>query len=65
MHLTGSGTFRLYYGSVALQMQSATAMPMFIFTDVINVVINNVQDVFLLDSTSSPRETTSKDLINL
>lgn len=51
--------------SVALQMQSATVMPLFIFTDVINVIINNVQDVFLLDFTSSPRETSSKDSINL
>lgn len=40
------------YGSVAPAQQSAAAM--LIFTDVINVVINNAQDVFLLDSTSSP-----------
>lgn len=62
MHLPGSGSVRMY-GSVAPARQSAAAM--LIFTDVINVVINNAQDVFLLDSTSSPRETSSKDFINL
>lgn len=64
MNVAGSGPIHLY-GSSAPQMQSHTVMPPFIFTDVINVVINNAEDMFLLDSTSSPRETSSKGFINL